>query len=91
VDGGQDQGKKRAGPFPRYKKGDEFKRSLRNKYLEGWAFAALWADSAPVTAFSTMESWRKNYNKGNRNGKRRRTKTIPQAKIADMLLYTAAD
>jgi len=91
VDGGQNRGRKQFSFLPRYKKGDEFKKSLRDQYLEGWAFAALWADSAPVTAFSTMESWRKNYNKGSGNRKRRRTKAMPQARIADMLLYTAAD
>jgi len=47
--------------------------------LEGWSFAALWVDSALRTAFSTIESWRKNYNRGNRNGKRRRTKAMPPA------------
>jgi len=86
------RGKGGPGPSPATgRNDDEFKKSLRDQYLEGWAFAALWVDSAPVTAFSIMESWRENYNKGNRNGKRRRAKTMPQAKIADMLLYTAAD
>jgi len=69
LEGGRDQGRKPVRPFPRYKKDDEFEKSLRNKYLEGWSFAAHWVDSALVTAFSIMESWRKNYNKGNGNRK----------------------
>jgi len=89
VDGGQNRGRKQFRFLPRYKRGDEFKKSLRDQYLEGWSFAALWVDSALRTAFSIMESWRKNYNKGSGNRKRR-TKTIPPARIADMLLYTAA-
>ena len=64
------RGKKQFRLFPRYRKDDEFKKSLRNKYLEGWTFAAHRVDSALATAFSIMESWRKNYNKGYRKGKR---------------------
>jgi len=78
--------------FPdRGRKDYEFGGSLRNEYLEGWTFAAHWLGSALVTAFSTTESWRKNYNKSNGNGKSRRTKAVPPANIADMLLYAAAD
>jgi len=63
-------GKKQFRLFPRYRKDKAFRKSLRDKYLEGWAFAAHWVDSALATAFSIMKSWRKNYNKGYR--KRRR-------------------
>jgi len=62
--------KKQARLLPRYRKDKEFKKSLRNRYLEGWTFAAHWIDSALVTAFSIMESWRKNYNRGDRKRKR---------------------
>jgi len=64
------RGKKQFRLFPRYRKDDEFKKSLRNRYLEGWTFAAHRVDSALATAFSIMESWRKNYNRGDRKGKR---------------------
>jgi len=64
------RGKKQFRLFPRYRKDDDFKKSLRDKYLEGWTFAAHWIDSALATAFSIMESWRKNYNKGYRKRKR---------------------
>jgi len=63
-------GKKQFRLFPRYRKDKKFKKSLRDKYLEGWTFAAHWVDSALATAFSIMESWRKNYNRGDRKGKR---------------------
>jgi len=64
------RGKKQFRLFPRYRKDDDFKKSLRDKYLEGWTFAAHWVDSALATAFSIMESWRKNYNRGDRKRKR---------------------
>ena len=63
-------GKKQFRLFPRYRKDKAFKKLLRDKYLEGWTFAAHWVDSALATAFSIMKSWRKNYNRG--FGKRRR-------------------
>ena len=62
-------GKKQLRLFPRYRKDKAFRKSLRDKYLEGWTFAAHWVDSALATAFSIMKSWRKNYNRG--FGKRR--------------------
>jgi putative transposase len=63
-------GKKQFRLLPRYRKDKAFRKLLRDKYLEGWAFAAHWVDSALATAFSMMESWRKNYNKGYRKRKR---------------------
>ena len=35
VDGGQNRGRKQFRFLPRYKRGDEFKKSLRDQYLEG--------------------------------------------------------
>jgi len=64
------RGKKQFRLFPRYRKDYDFKMSLRNRYLEGWTFAAHWINTALVTAFSIMESWRKNYNKGYRRRRR---------------------
>jgi len=70
VEGAQDQGGSGPGPFPDTGRKDESEKSLRNKYLEGWSFAAHWVDSALRTAFSTMESWRKNYNRATGGGAR---------------------
>ena len=64
------RGRSGPSPFPNTGRKNEFEKSLRNKYLKGRTFAAHWVESASVTAFSRMESWRKNCNKG--NGRRRR-------------------
>ena len=60
------KGKNQFRLIPRYRKDNAFKRDLRNKYLEDWMYAAHWVDSALKTAFSIMDSWKKNYNKGDR-------------------------
>ena len=43
-----------------------FKKSMRDEFLATWDHAAHWIDSALKTAFSIIDSWRKNYNKGRR-------------------------
>jgi putative transposase len=50
--------------LPVYSKDNQFRRCLRDKYLGGWVYSAHWVDSALKTAFSIMDSWRKNYFKG---------------------------
>ena len=68
------QGKKQFRLIPSYRKDNQFKMELRNKYLKNWAYAAHWVDSALKTGFSIMDSWRKNYIKGSRK------RTCPKAK-----------
>ena len=53
--------------YPRYRKDGDFKTDLRYKYLKGWEYSAHWADSAISTAFSILDSWKKNYDKGKRS------------------------
>ncbi|MGC9076801.1 MAG: hypothetical protein ACP5HT_06165 [Conexivisphaera sp.] len=60
------KGKRQVRRIPYLRKDREFRRELRNKYLEGWEYSAHWVDSALKVAFSIMESWRKNYLKGRR-------------------------
>jgi putative transposase len=55
--------------LPTYRRDKAFKRELRNKYLKGWNYAAHWIDSALKTAYSIMDSWKKNYNKGKRKAR----------------------
>jgi putative transposase len=43
-----------------------FKKSMRDAFLATWTYAAHWIDSAIKTAFSIINSWKKNYNKGRR-------------------------
>jgi len=43
-----------------------FKKKMRDEFLVNWEYAAHWIDSAIKTAFSIMNSWKKNYNKGRR-------------------------
>ena len=42
----------------------EFKRNLRNELLKDWSYAAHYVDSAIKTAYSILNSWRRNYLKG---------------------------
>ena len=56
--------------IPYFPKTNEFKRELRNKLLRNWVFAKHYVDSAIKTAYSTLESWRKNYLKGRRKRKK---------------------
>ncbi len=53
--------------YPRYRKDGDFKTELRYKYLEGWEYSAHWINSAIDTAFSILDSWKKNYDKGKRS------------------------
>jgi len=48
----------------------EFKKSLRDKLIEDWPFAKHYVDSAIKTAYSILDSWRKNYLKGRRKRKK---------------------
>jgi len=52
--------------IPRY----AFKKKMREQYLEGWDYARHWVDSAIKTAFSIINSWKKNYTRGNRKRKK---------------------
>jgi len=61
--------KKQKRLFPKYRKDNTFKRELRDKYLKDWDYAAHWVDSALKPAFSIMDSWKKNYDKGKRKRK----------------------
>ena len=56
--------------IPHFPKSNEFKRKLRNKLLKDWPFAKHYVDSAIKTAYSILESWRKNYLKGRRRRKK---------------------
>lgn len=59
-------GKKQKRIIPYYKKDKVIKSMLRNRYLENWDYSAHWVDSALKTAYAILDSWKKNYNKGNR-------------------------
>ena len=63
------KGKKQSRLLPVYSKDNSFKRHMRDKYLRDWSYSAHWVDSALKTAFSIMDSWRKNYVKGDRKRK----------------------
>jgi len=65
----QIEGKKQFRILPNYRKDNLFKKELRDKYLKDWKYASHWVDSALKTAFSIMDSWKKNYVKGNRKMK----------------------
>jgi putative transposase len=43
-----------------------FKKAMRDEFFVGWQYASHWIDSAIKTAFSIINSWKKNYNKGRR-------------------------
>jgi len=60
------KGKNQFRLLPIYRKDNSFRKYLRNKHLKGWIYAAHWVDSALKTAFSIMDSWKKNYVKGDR-------------------------
>ena len=62
----QIKGKKQFRLIPAYRKDNLFKKELRDKYLKNWTYAAHWVDSALKTAFSIIDSWKKNYIKGDR-------------------------
>lgn len=52
--------------YPNYRKDSEFKKELRYKYLENWKYTAHWINSVVDVAYSILDSWKKNYNKGKR-------------------------
>lgn len=52
--------------YPNYRKDREFKKELRYKYLENWRYSAHWINSVVDVAYSILDSWKKNYNKGKR-------------------------
>jgi putative transposase len=52
--------------FPRYRKDKDFKEDIRNDCLKNWKYSAHWVNSIVDTAFSILESWKKNYDKGKR-------------------------
>lgn len=52
--------------IPTIPKSKEFKRDLRNKLLKDWNYASHYVDSAIKTAYSSINSWRRNYLKGRR-------------------------
>ena len=56
--------------IPIIPKSREFRKALRDNLLRNWDFASHYVDSAIKTAYSIMNSWKRNYIKG----KRRRTK-----------------
>jgi putative transposase len=63
------EGKEQFRFIPIYRKDNQFKRYLREKYMRDWIYAAHWVDSSLKTAFSIMDSWRKNCVKGYRKMK----------------------
>ncbi len=58
--------------IPTIPKSKEFNRGLRDALLENWGYASHYVDSAIETAYSILNSWRKNYLRG----RRRRDKPV---------------
>ena len=52
--------------YPRYRKDKDFKEDLRYDCLEKWGYSAHWINSVVDTAYSILDSWKKNYDKGKR-------------------------
>ena len=52
--------------YPRYRKDKDFKEDIRHDCLEKWKYSAHWVNSIVDTAFSILDSWKKNYDKGKR-------------------------
>lgn len=50
--------------IPIIPKSKEFKRNLRNFLLQNWDYASHYVDSAIRTAYSILNSWKRNYLKG---------------------------
>jgi len=63
--------------IPTLPQSKEFKKSLRDKLLQNWPFAKHYVDSAIKTAYSILDSWRKNYLKG----RRKRRKPVVKRKF----------
>lgn len=55
--------------FPHFHIDKQIKGTIRAKHVGAWKYAAHWVDSAEKTAFAILQSWRKNYNRGERSGK----------------------
>jgi putative transposase len=70
------RGKRQFRLLPILTKDSKFKKHMRDKYLRGWGYSAHWIDSALKTAFSIIESWRKNYIKGDRKRERPEAKRL---------------
>ena len=60
------KGKNQFELLPIYRKDNSFRKYLRSKHLKSWIYASHLVDSALKTAFSIMDSWKKNYVKGER-------------------------
>ncbi len=52
--------------YPHYRKDNDFKKDIRDHYLKNWKYTSHWINSAIDTAFSIINSWKKNYDKGKR-------------------------
>jgi len=52
--------------IPKIPKSKTFKRDLRNILLKDWGYASHYVDSAMKTAYSIINSWRRNYIKERR-------------------------
>jgi len=63
--------------FPIIPKSKESKRALRDQLLKDWNYASHYVDSAIKTAYSILNSWRRNYIKG----KRGRNKPVVKRKF----------
>jgi putative transposase len=70
------RGKKQFRLLPILTEDGNFKKHMRDKYLRDWSYSAHWIDSALKVAFSIMDSWRKNYVKGNRKRERPEAKRL---------------
>ncbi|WP_280097289.1 transposase [Staphylothermus marinus] len=75
--------------IPIIPKSRKFKRELRNYLLQNWNYASHYVDSAIKTAYSILNSWRRNYLKGRRG----RNKPVIRRKFARVkeTLYTFRD
>jgi putative transposase len=85
------KGKKQDRLIPAHNRsGVASRRGLRDRYLDGWSYAAHWVGSAIKTAYSIMESWRKNYLKGKRKPRCPQARR-PFARVKQTLLKLESD
>ena len=56
------------------------KRALRNQLLKDWNYASHYVDSAVKTAYSILNSWRRNYIKGERKIQTRSKEKVRKGK-----------
>lgn len=75
--------------IPRIPKTRGFKRHLRSELLREWSYASHYVDSTIKTAYSNINSWRRNYIKG----RRKRRKPVVKRKFVRIkeTLYTYRD